>query len=276
MGDTMAGATHRNRMSAFLDRAVQHLGSTAVGEASFGWLDRTLCVPGTRADGSMCWIRVVSEQVQWVDGAFWTGNAEASEITGVPKPVVLDSFEEHEDDRWFRADVMTMVDEATVSTTPELHDVPGLEDVWFGSLATSLDALARAATERVVYPQDGVTQRLREYYGERIDPVVDIWQTAHGDLHWANLTAPDLVILDWEQWGKAPFGYDIATLYCHSLLVPDVGNLIRLEHGEILDSPDGRRSLLLAAARMLSRTRQGDYTDMVGPLHRLADQILGR
>ena len=33
---------------------------------------------------------------------------------------------------------------------------------------------------------------------------------------------------------------------------------------------------VLAAARSAVRTRQGDYTDMVGPLHRLADQVLGR
>ncbi|MGI5187303.1 hypothetical protein ACQEVI_04080 [Promicromonospora sp. CA-289599] len=194
----------------------------------------------------------------------------------MPKPVVLDTFEEHQDDRWFRVEIMSMVDPLSVSSTPELHAAPEFKAVWFSDLALSLQALTHTATERVVYTQDRVTQRLREYFGERIDPVVDHWQTAHADLHWANLTAPDLVILDWEQWGQAPLGYDVATLYCHSLLVPDVADRIYNEHREVLDSPDGRRSTLLAVARMLSRTRQGDYTEMVGPLHRLADQVLGR
>ncbi len=276
MGDTAADTTHRNRMLAFLDDSAHRLGCEVGGQVSFGWLDRTLGVPSTRMDGSACWVRVVSEQTQWVDGGFWTGNAEANVITGVPKPVVLDSVEKHEDDRWFRAEVMSMVDGATVSTTPELHEAPQLKDIWFSDLTAALDALARTTTERGAYTQDRITQRLREYFGERIDPIVDRWQTAHADLHWANLTAPDLVILDWERWGQAPFGYDVATLYCHSLLVPDVAERIHSEYREVLDSPDGRRSNLLAAARMLSRTRQGDYTDMVGPLHRLADQILGR
>ncbi|MGI5187304.1 hypothetical protein ACQEVI_04085 [Promicromonospora sp. CA-289599] len=70
MGDTMADAAHRDRMLAFLGQAAHRLGRKAAGQVSFGWLDRTLGVPGTRADGSGCWIRVVSEQVQWVDGAF--------------------------------------------------------------------------------------------------------------------------------------------------------------------------------------------------------------
>lgn len=276
MGDTMADSAHRDRMLAFLDQAAQRLGCRVTGQTSFGWMDRTLGAPGARADGSVCWIRVVSEQVQWVDGTFWTGNAEANVITDVSKPVVLDTVEEHEDDRWFRAEIMSMVDPLPVSSTSELHEIPELKAAWFSDLALSLEALTRTTTERVAYTQDRVTQRLREYFGERIDPVVDRWQTAHADLHWANLTAPDLVILDWEQWGQAPLGYDIATLYCHSLLVPDVADRIHSEHREVLDSPDGRRSTLLAVARMLSRTRQGDYTDLVGPLHRLADQVLGR
>lgn len=276
MGDTMADTAHRDRMLAFLDRSAGLLGCSVAGPVSFGWLDRTLGVRGTRADGSMCWIRIVSEQPAWADGAFWTGNTDANVITGVLKPVVLDSVEEHEDDRWFRAEIMTLVTAIPVSSTPELHEPPEVADAWFSGLAASLEALTHSTTERVAYAQDHVTQRLREYFGERIDPVVDHWQTAHGDLHWANLTAPDLVILDWEQWGQAPLGYDVATLYCHSLLVSDVADQIYRRHGEVLDSPDGRRSTLLAVARMLSRTRQGDYIDMVGPLHRLADRILGR
>lgn len=100
--------------------------------------------------------------------------------------------------------------------------------------------------------------------------------TSHGDLHWANLTAPRLVILDWEQWGLAPYGYDIATLYCHSLLVPETAATIRHRFTHMLDSPDGRRAQLLTIARMHGRTRMGDYTDLVIPLHRLADEILGR
>ena len=29
----------------------------------------------------------------------------------------------------------------------------------------------------------------------------DDWHVGHGDLHWANLTAPQCMLLDWEHWG---------------------------------------------------------------------------
>jgi hypothetical protein len=63
---------------------------------------------------------------------------------------------------------------------------------------------------------------------------VTYWHTAHADLHWNNLTAPDRVLLDRESWGQAPFGYGIATLYCHSLLVPGVaGGGARAPHSDV-------------------------------------------
>jgi hypothetical protein len=51
-------------------------------------------------------------------------------------------------------------------------------------------------------------------------PAVSCWNTAHADVHWANLTSP-LRLLDWEDWGRAPEGFDAATLYVYSLLQPD-------------------------------------------------------
>ena len=46
------------------------------------------------------------------------------------------------------------------------------------------------------------------------------WTTAHNDLHWGNVTGPELCILDWESWGRAPAGYDASTLLCTSLRHP--------------------------------------------------------
>ncbi|NGN94279.1 phosphotransferase [Nocardioides sp. KC13] len=227
-------------------------------------------------DGQRVWVRTVTEQPQWAEAPFWVGNTEANKILGVPKPIVLDSTEIRDEERWFRTEVMTLVDQAPASPVPAATAPPAIDDVWLDQLRTSLDALATVSTTRQTKDQDDVTQQLREYFGDRIHPQVERWVASHGDLHWANLTAPTLVILDWEQWGLAPSGYDIATLYCHSLLLPETAATIRHRFTHVLDSPDGRRAQLLAIARMLSRTRMGDYTDLVIPLHRLADEILGR
>jgi hypothetical protein len=270
-----ADQAHRRRLTDAHVDAADGLGCVLDQEWQWGWYDRSVSGRATRAEHKV-WIRTVTEQSQWVDMLFWTGNLEANKITGVPKPIVLDSAETRDEDRWFLTEVMTLVDQAPASPTPAATTPPAVDDAWLDQLRTSLEALAATSTTREAKAQDDVTQQLREYFGDRINPQVERWVASHGDLHWANLTAPCLVILDWEQWGLAPYGYDIATLYCHSLLVPETAAAIRHRFTHMLDSPDGRRAQLLAIARMLSRTRMGDYTDLVIPLHRLADELLGR
>ncbi|MGY0387773.1 phosphotransferase [Nocardioides sp. WG-D5] len=270
-----ADRAHRRRLTDAHLGAAGRLGCDLDPDWKWGWYDRSVSGHATRAEQKV-WIRTVTEQSQWVDMLIWTGNLDANKIVGVPKPIVLDSAETRDEDRWFRTEVMTLVDQAPASSIPAATTPPAIDDAWLNQLGTSLEALAAASTTREAKVQDDVTQQLREYFGDRVDPQVDRWVASHGDLHWANVTAPSLVILDWEQWGLAPYGYDIATLYCHSLLVPDTAATITHRFAHMLDSPDGRRAQLLAIARMLGRTRMGDYTDLVVPLHRLADEILGR
>lgn len=270
-----ADQAHRRRLTDAHVDAASNLGCVLDQGWRWGWYDRSVSGSAMRA-GQKVWIRTVTEQSQWVDMLFWTGNLEANKIVGVPKPIVLDSSETRDKDRWFRTEVMTLVDQAPASPIPAATTPPAVDEAWLEQLRMSLETLAATSTTREAKDQDDVTQQLREYFGERIDPQVERWVAAHGDLHWANVTTPSLVILDWEQWGLAPYGYDIATLYCHSLLVPETAATIRHRFMHVLDSPDGRRAQLLAIARMLSRTRMGDYTDLVLPLHRVADAILGR
>jgi thiamine kinase-like enzyme len=90
----------------------------------------------------------------------------------------------------------------------------------------------------------------------------------HGDLHWANLLAPQLGIVDWELWGRGPAGLDVSSLLCHSLLVPAVVNRVRRTFADILDTDDGRIAQLVVAARMLGRITAGDYPELEQPLRR--------
>jgi hypothetical protein len=86
--------------------------------------------------------------------------------------------------------------------------------------------------------------------------------------------APDLAIVDWELWGRGPVGYDAATLYCHSLLVPELAAQVHETFADLLDSPDGRLAQLAAAGRMLHRiTGSGDYPDLEAPLRRHVTEL---
>lgn len=267
---------HRAMMRAALYAAAEHFSLTPTGSSVFGWNDRTIGVKATTNGGEVVWLRVASELSTWAYGEFWDGNKDATSIRGVPKPDVARVLDWGCGDRWFRAEVMTYVPESPVSATQELFEDPGLPAEWWRGLQSSLDALSGHLTTRLHANQSAVTRRLRAYFADRVDPVVDMWATAHTDLHWNNLTRPECYLLDWEGWGMAPVGYDAATLYCHSLLVPDVAAQVREEFAEVLDTPDGVRAQLLVIARMLGRSSQGDYPDLVLPLHRLADELTGR
>jgi hypothetical protein len=106
------------------------------------------------------------------------------------------------------------------------------------------------------------------------DPTVTRWVAAHADLHWANLLAPDCVLVDWEGWGLAPAGYDAACLYVHTLLVPATAAMVHAELAAQLDTRDGLLAQLYATTRLLQRIDQGDYPGMAILLHRNAERVL--
>ncbi|PZG45309.1 hypothetical protein C1I98_15665 [Spongiactinospora gelatinilytica] len=101
-------------------------------------------------------------------------------------------------------------------------------------------------------------------------------RTEHTDLHWSNLTRPRLWILDWEYWDRAPVGFGVATLYLHSLLVPDVATRVHNGFADLLDSPTGQGAQLGAAAHILSRSyRVDDYAELQHPVREHVQHLLG-
>lgn len=240
----------------------------------FGWRERSLSSRVRTRDGEF-WLRVVSEQREWAEGDFWTGNLAASAIIGVAKPRVLRHWEWDDGASRLRAELMTLVPGRRCSATPELRQSLQLPATWWAGLHTSLEALAATRTGRVHLRQADVTRRLAVFFGDRVaDPTVSRWTPAHTDLHWANLLAPDCVLVDWEGWGVAPGGFDAACLYLHSLLQPEMAERVRAELSERLDDRDGLLSQLYVTGRMLLRINSGDYEDLAIPLHRNAETVI--
>ncbi|MFD9574529.1 hypothetical protein ACFWBI_32500, partial [Streptomyces sp. NPDC059982] len=74
-------------------------------------------------------------------------------------------------------------------------------------------------------------------------------------------------ILDWEGWGRAPYGYDAATLYLYALLTPATAVRIRTELAPVLDRPEARTGLLTVAAQILqAQDRTNFYAELAGPV----------
>ncbi|MFZ0121717.1 MAG: aminoglycoside phosphotransferase [Pseudonocardiaceae bacterium] len=271
-----ANAAHRAWLHDTFAKAAAAADAIPVGDPLFGWSDRSMGSRVRTAAGDR-WLRMVVEQQAWADGDFWTGNGAANVITRVAKPSVIAHWE-WQDGTWMvRAELMTLAEGTPRSNTPELRRPIELAASWWVELRTSLRALAEVPTQRTHLQQADVTRRLAVFFGDRPgEMTVSRWTAAHTDLHWANLLAPQCVLVDWEGWGLAPVGYDAACLYVHSLLQPDVADRVRAELGEQLDTRDGLISQLYVTTRLLLRVEQGDYPGMAIPLHRSAEWVIER
>jgi len=214
------------------------------------------------------WMRVITEPSQWASGSAWTGNTDANVITSVAKPVVLDVAEWDESGRRIRAELMTLAPGTQISAEMVQRQHIDLDNQWWSELRSSLDALSAVHTNRVCLDELLLQRRLLAAFGVSIDVETLVWSTAHGDVHWANLTAPQCWILDWEAWGRAPAGYDAALLLCASLLIPDTASLVRATFTDVLGTPTGHIAQLAAAAKLLGLVEYGNHPDLAVPLHR--------
>lgn len=261
-------------MRGHLARAAAGFGLVVTGTPVFGWYLRSISAPAHGADG-LYWLRVGTERDRDLAdpfmAAFWTGIADADAITGVAKPRVLHSMEwdEPEHQRRVRADAMTLLPGRPASDTDALHTPLDLPDSWWSELRASLDAIAAFPTTRFAEHHQ-VGGRVRAVFGDRIATTMHPrrWQTVHGDLHWNNVLAPQLGLLDWEFWGSGPAGHDAATLYLFSLLTPDTARRVHEVFADVLDTPDGQRAQIGVASRILYRAQRGDYPALADAVRR--------
>ncbi|MYR34830.1 hypothetical protein GTW20_21880 [Nocardiopsis alba] len=241
--------------------------------ASYGNTGSTV---GYLTDTGM-WVRIQWRRTTRMNGQAWTGAECASVLTGVAKPRLRRSVRWQDDarDAVWRADEMTAVRSPVVSGNGSITHDPHLDDAWWAELKTSLDALAAHETDRVGMRQAHLTRRITEIFGRSVDTGVDEWRTAHADLHWGNLTAPDCHLLDWEDWGAAPRGYDAATLWGFSLGVPAVADRVRREFEHDLETRAGRISRLLFCANVLrAYARSGKSMPFTEPARQAADELI--
>ncbi len=265
-------AIWRSWLDGLLSATACRFGLTVTGTPCYGWRDRSIGVRATSPEGAR-WLRVVTEDPRWTQGNFWTGNSDATVIEGITKPTLLDAAEWDEGPRRVRAEVMTLVTGRPCSPTDVLRREIHLPQAWWQELRRSLDVLAAVPTGRMCVDAGRAVGRVRTQLGINLDPHVLVWETIHGDLHWANLLGPRFALLDWEGWGRGPTGTDAATLFCYSLLVPSTARRVFDTFRDVLDSPSGAIAQLYAIARLLSRAEKGDHPDLAGQLRHRATQL---
>ncbi|QUX26284.1 hypothetical protein K1J57_07340 [Nocardiopsis sp. MT53] len=228
-------------------------------------------VPTTRGT----WVRISWHPPSRVFSREFSGLEASMAVLGVPKPSFIQAVHWMNDGLVCRAEEMTLIHEPTVSTGYILDKAPKLTEQWWENLSAALEYLARTDTDRVSLVQEDIDRSIREAFGISIDTTVSDWVIGHGDLHWANLTAPRLFLLDWDSWGMMPRGLDAAKLWESAFRVPDFAEEITERLDPSLTCRDGKLSLLwVCANRILGARRRGRATDQTEHAHRTGESLL--
>ncbi len=265
--------THRMRTQH--DHAARTLGITVGNDDAFwGWEGRTLGRAGTTTDSRHVWLRLTTAPEAKATGKLWEGNETAQKAFGTlsgHRPALLTIHDWTEDGTAYRAELNEHLDTPVISSDPILRTPATLFTDWWTDLRTALDAVVATETDRVAVRQEYIERALPEFLGLPA-PENILWATAHGDLHWANLTAPGLRILDWEGWGLAPYGYDQATLYAYSLLEPATADRVRAIFPQ-LGTPATWAGEAVIVAELLQTISRGHNQDLAEPLHAWAGHL---
>lgn len=268
-----------------LSSAAKRLSVSPVGNDVVNTYDMRSAGVVARDHDREVWLRVVMEDPDYQPACRWDGNVEANQIKGVPKPEVLKWADwantgDYRNGCRLRGEVMTLARGTAIEPDSVLLHDPKLSDKWWADLDSALRALwAHPAPEYdpvdlIGYTIRGVQAHFDVTLGPRVFDVIE-WTTAHADLHWANITGPDLCILDWESWRRAPLGYDAATLYCNSILQAPAASKVRELFADVLDTPSGHISLLSASVRYLALVREGgEYDSLAAPLRLLGEGVI--
>lgn len=228
------------RMDAALVRASRELRVRVDGPpAHRRWRGRRWGVPVTRG-AEPGWLKL-SEQDRALDIAgLWSGPAIANDTLGpeVVRPALLDTVDWAGGDHYYRAELWQRLGPGhRTSDTTFLVTAPELDETWWTRLRASLDGLAAATTTRRAIRQRYLDVAMRRQLPFAVSTTVPRWSPAHADLHWANVTAPEFALVDWERWGSAPAGWDIAMLHVFALLVPAVAEQIRMRFADAFADP---------------------------------------
>ncbi len=263
-------------MTAGLATAASRFSVTLEGPVQWGYEDKTVHAPTTNDQ----WLRLLCLPAERWAKNNWRASLEADEQlpAAVPRPRI------HRCDGWlgdawgFRSELYERVKHEVISAGPLLLDGdPELPDSWWMRLRTSLATVSTVRTERLTMRPERLEWALPKFLdAPDLNTRVPAWDTAHGDLHWANLTGPELTLLDWERWGRAPLGYDAATLYVSSLTAPATAARVRREFADLLDTDAGRFAELVVASEYLQGMERGNNRELEAPLRARVGELLAR
>lgn len=228
------------------------------------------------------WVRIEARATDRLFGQSPDGVEVASRVAGVARPAWLRgaSWEDRDRAVVWRVDETELVAAEPVKPGGILTVAPDLPDSWWQAMGRSLSALAASSPSRVAtvdstpITQERVSEVVAAVFGD-VDTEITMWGGVHADLNWANVTAPELSILDWEDYGRGPVGLDHAGLWAASLAVEPLAEWVEAEFADVLSTPTGRVCQLFFLAELLSVP--ADYAGALRvPAEAAADRLLSK
>ena len=260
-----------------LREGCRRLGVTQAGACEIAYTRRSIGSQAVAPDGALSWVKVAALR------AADTLAAERSEpglprLEGLPRPTILNAT------RWLNADYDYRAVQFSVAPSPTVERSQwagaaafGVSGDWIAALANTLHHLGGTPCSQYCADQEQISRTIVRRFGDQAPHVVSEWRTAHGDLHWSNLTYPVLCLIDWESWGTAPRGYDAARLVAASCALPKFRRRLESAFASDLATSSGRVAQLLWCAQLLDlidiRLLDPFYR---APLAALARRVLAR
>lgn len=237
--------------SAALREACARLNVSLTAAPIHGDRWKSIGAPVIAADGTQSWIKISGRQDQLPD-RLRNNEIEAGNLAGIPKPQVMAHFDWSSDGVRWRALQMTLAPSPVIETTPwsgaRAHAVT---DDWISRFQSIVGTLSGLPCDRHLVTPGELTEMIRRCFGDGIPTAADEWGTAFGEAHWGNVTAPDLLLLDWERWGLAPRGYDAALMIGFSAADTSLTERLQAAFEEDLQTPSGRVAQLYACGELL-------------------------
>ncbi|WP_406459541.1 hypothetical protein OG782_37255 (plasmid) [Streptomyces sp. NBC_00876] len=262
-------------MTAAHAHAAEALGVTVHGPQLWGWHGRTLGHRSEHPVHGTCWLRLLSAPTEQAGGKLWDGTELAAKaFPDVRMPALHGLHDWTAAGRAYRAELTRFIDEPVLSPDPVLRTELELTADWFTTIRSTLTKIATASTDRTAVRQQWIDRAVPQYTG-RPAPRIEHWECAHGDFHAANLTNGG-TLLDWEGWGLAPRGYDVALLVAYSQLAPRTAAHMRDAFSNLLDTSTGHAALLVVCADLLQSASRGDHPDLTPRLLALVEECCGR
>ena len=238
---------------------------------------KSIGAPVQGPDGARSWVKITGRRDSGPD-VRRDRELAAGKLAGLPKPDVVGAVDWSSHGVSWRALQMTLASSPTVETTPWAGvRARQVTDAWITELRDALASVARADSDLVELTPEAVAGVIRSRFGASAPCVAQEWRVSYGGAHWANLTAPHLVLLDWEGWGLAPRGYDAAQLIALSVGEPSLVSRLDVAFADDLRTPSGRVAQLTACAQVLCWIDLGlMHPGLRGPVARLASRALRR